>query len=270
MNISRLIKRAVPLLAIVVCCPGFAADTGNDDVVPPRVQSDDRINVWVNEAPLSLFVSQLATITNRTAAVDGDISGTVSGQFNGSLTETLITLSEQAPVIFDLSNTSLGVVPESSRQTLTVALADTSLDDAELKALIADIPPGNDIAILDTAIQISGHPTYVQRMAAMISPVDTTIDEPVDEPVDESLAQSSVDQVIEDTSQPEVSDQLVASDELQDDVVDVQVEQTTVTDLAAQQLLSDDADSEALVTDETASASKPIRSVTDIPGFFTF
>ena len=205
------------------------------DVVPPEQQSDERISVWVDDASLSLFVSQLATITGRDAQVEGEMAATVSGTFNGSVLDALSEVREQTPVIFDMDETSLAVAPESARSSATVVLGTSASDDQLLKTLMTDMPPGNDILVRDGEALISGHPAFVQRTAKTmtVAYAKTAVTEPV--------VVSAAAQVIpsEDITEP-------------DKAVQTEAVQT-----------------EAVQT-EAASKPKPIKWVTDIPGFDTF
>ena len=220
------IRNAVVIITVLFGSSVLAADGDDkDNVVPPERQSDERISVWVDDASLGIFVSQLATITGREARIEGDMTATVSGIFNGSMLDALEEVREQTPVIFDMDETSLAVVPESARSSATVVLGTTTSDDQLLKTLMTDMPPGNDILLRDGEAFISGHPAFVERTAntMIVAFAKTDLTEPVVVSAAAKVMQS------EDVTEPDES-----------------------------------------VQTETASAPKPIRWVTDIPGFDTF
>ena len=147
---------------------GLAASNSDVGITPPEFQSDARISVWVNDAPLSVFVTQLASITGRDVSIEGDFSGKVSGNFNGSMADTLLAMSDQFPVIFDMSSSSLSVVPESAKTTATVALGNSVVDDELLKTVMSNVLTGNDIDVREGEVVISGHPSFVKRVASTV------------------------------------------------------------------------------------------------------
>ena len=241
-KISRFTRNAARVAFVVVALSTgnsvLAAD--NDDVVPPELQSDEQISVWVDDASLGLFVSQLATITGREAQVEGEMTATVSGIFNGSILDALSEVREQTPVIFDMDETTLAVVPESARSMTTVTLGTTAADDQLLKTLMTDMPPGNDILVRDGEALISGHPAFVQRTAKTMT-----------------VAFGKIEKV-----------QIAATAEK---AAKVDLTEPVVADAAAQAMLREDvAVPDASVQTETASTPRPIRWVTDIPGYDTF
>ena len=147
---------------------GLAASNSDVGITPPEFQSDARISVWVNDAPLSVFVTQLASITGRDVSIEGNVSGKVSGRFNGSMADTLLAMSDQFPVIFDMNSSSLSVVPESAKTTATVALGDSVVDDELLKTMMSDMLTGNAIDVREGEVVISGHPSFVKRVAGTV------------------------------------------------------------------------------------------------------
>ena len=227
---TRIATRfAAVIFALLIGNYALAADGDDmDDVIPPEQQSDEQISVWVDDAALDLFVSQLATITGREAQVEGDLTATVSGVFNGSMLDALAEVREQTPVIFDMDDTSLAVMPESARLSATVALGTTTSDDQLLKTLMTDMPPGNDILVRDGEALISGHPSFVERVAKTMT-----------------VAYAKSEKT--DLTEP------------------------VVVSSAVQAIPSEDAaEPDASVETETVSTPRPIRWVTDIPGFDTF
>ena len=250
-KISRFTRNATRVAFVV-----FALSTGisvlaadnddNDDVVPPELQSDEQISVWVDDASLGLFVSQLATITGREAQVEGDMTATVSGIFNGSMLDALSEVREQTPVIFDMDETRLAVVPESARSMTTVTLGTTAADDQLLKTLMTDMPPGNDILVRDGEALISGHPAFVERTAETMTVAFGKIEKV------ENAAKAAEAAIGEKAAKADLTEPVVA-------------------DAATQVMLREDvAVSDASVQTETASTPRPIRWVTDIPGYDTF
>jgi len=146
-----------------------------EDAVPPDSQSDERLSVWVDNATLSVFVSQLALLTGRQATVDESVEGRISGRFDGSMSETLGTVTEQYPVLFDMDDTTLGVVPETDRSSATVSLGDSRLNEQLQTELLAGLLPGNSIDIRDSDIVIHGHPSFVKRMGDIGNDIQSAV-----------------------------------------------------------------------------------------------
>ena len=221
-----------------------------EDAVPPDSQSDERLSVWVDNATLSVFVSQLALLTGRQATVDESVEGRISGRFDGSMSETLGTVTEQYPVLFDMDDTTLGVVPETDRSSATVSLGDSRLNEQLQTELLAGLLPGNSIDIRDSDIVIHGHPSFVKRMVKTVTSAVAKL-----APADPLLS-----------SDDDVSAQGDIGNDIQSAVVDVAAS-VMVEDLVAKE--PDTGISEASSSGES-QASRDIEWVTDIPGFDTF
>ncbi len=164
-NLSMPFNCVPAILLLTAVCFGHAMA---DDAVPPKSQSDDAINLWVNNAPLELFVAQLASVTGREASIDGDLVGVVSGTFDGSIADTLSSIEAQHGVLFDLQDSTLSAVPDVARTQLAFAL-NGPMDDELRQNILADGLAGNVVDIGETEVMISGHPSFVERMGAKLT-----------------------------------------------------------------------------------------------------
>ncbi|MFK7996262.1 MAG: hypothetical protein AB8B87_19140 [Granulosicoccus sp.] len=261
MNTSKVSSNTVRtiLLALSCCVGGGLAHA--EDVLPSEVQSDANISVWVDNASLDFFVSQLALITGRDAAIQGELQGQISGRFNGSMVDTLKTVEDQFPVLFDLDDKVLGVVAETGRSSASIALGKATLDDQMKASLLNDLLPGNELDINDDEVTISGHPSFVSRLAKELISVVARSEPKVAQQI--SVATEGME--------PSVS-----ALQTVDSVLDAEVKPLeTVIDSAAQAILDDAIkEIEASKASETVSIAesspKQIRWVTDIPGYETF
>ena len=112
-NITSIVP-ALLISALIVVGNNVRADDSASDI-----QSDESLNLWVDDAPLDLFLSQLALITGRKLIIDGDIDNQqLTGKFNGSMNDTLTDVSEQLQVVFELDDQYIGVVPKSELKTV--------------------------------------------------------------------------------------------------------------------------------------------------------
>ncbi len=256
-NINK--ATAVALLASV-----FSHCVIAEDVISPIAQSDEQVSLWVNDASLELFIAQLAVVTGRDVIIEGSLEGSVTGEFNGSMMETLGTVGEQFPVLFDLQETTLGVVSDAALRRESFALADSDSYDELLKTLLASVVPGNSIEIGDSELIVSGHPSFVER-------------------VGQSVAQNAADDdkkpSIASTFPAEVATQAVSPADGQNTLDEEGVmaaPSEQVVDTANSVMLPDesmdtDKHSETASVDATVNnEARPILWVTDIPGFETF
>lgn len=240
MNNSRVMRNSFSTTVLaLLCCVGASAVSA-EDIVPAKVQSDAQISVWVNNASLDVFVSQLAVITGRDASIDGELQGQVSGRFNGTMIDTLNTVGERFPILFDLDDSILGVVAETKRTNATIALGEVALDEQVKGSLLSGMLPGNSVDIREDEVVVSGHPSFVNRIAKVV-----TLAVARSEPIAISAGDDKVQ-----TLEP-------------------------VFDVAAQEIL-DEAALEILAVEPSVTASTSqsssgeIRWVTDIPGYETF
>jgi len=232
-----------------------------DDAVPSRLQTDEQISVWVDDASLSLFIVQLASITGREATIQGDLTSRISGRFNGSLVDTLAAVGEQFGVLFDLDEDTLGAVPYSDRSSATIALGSVVLDEPLKTTLAEGLIAGNRLDIRESEVVVSGHPSFVSRQAKTLI---SAIARPTSEPgaTEQFSASSVVDQLFEDGAGRA---DLVQSSEVAEPVLDAAA--PVILDEAAGEI---DAAQPLEAAAVSKSAPREIRWVTDIPGYETF
>jgi hypothetical protein len=131
--------------------------------------NEAEINIWVDNASLNLFVSQLAIISGRTPQVDGVLPGIISGRFTGSVEQTLDALSDSYPILFDVDGDVLRAVDKSALSNVSIAMSDSTLGDVFMSELDGDLMPGNSIEFREDSIRVSGHPSFVKRSASRIT-----------------------------------------------------------------------------------------------------
>jgi len=127
------------------------------------------VNIWVDNASLNLFISQLASISGKTPQIEGVLPGIISGRFTGSIEQTLNALSDSYPILFDVEGDVLRAVDKSALSNVSIAMTDTMLADRFKSELDNDLVPGNSIEVREDSIRVSGHPSFVKRSASMIT-----------------------------------------------------------------------------------------------------
>lgn len=235
------------------------------DILPSAQQDDDQLSVWADNVSLRTFVSQLAGIAGREAVIEGELTGQVSGRFDGSLADTLSTVGEQFDVLFDLDEGTLGVVSEAARSSAIIALGGASIDEQTRESLMSELLPGNDVKVREGEVAVVGHPGFVQRIVRQVSTIvggagqEISVEiTPLDLAADLGLENGQLLQAAPSTSTPTGENASQSSVE--------------VVDAAAQEMLDEVKDESGDVGSENETASKPapIRWVTDIPGYETF
>lgn len=127
------------------------------------------INIWVDNASLNLFVSQLASISGKTSQIEGVLPGIISGRFTGSVEQTLNALSNSYPILFDLEGDVLRAIDKSALSNVSIAMSDASFGDTFKAGLDDPMIPGNSIEFREDSIHVSGHPSFVKRSAGRIT-----------------------------------------------------------------------------------------------------
>lgn len=282
MNTSKATTTAFNTFALAFVCCVSASTLLAEDIVPDKFQSDAQINVWVDNASLDLFVSQLAVITGRDASIEGNLQGKVSGRFNGSMMDTLSDVGEQFPVLFDLDDNVLGAVTETERSNATIALGGVALDEQTKTILLDRLLPGNRLDMRNDEVVVSGHPSFVNRIAKTVTLAVARAEPAMAVQATKTSNEFALDVPIAST---ETDDPSVATDDTSlaiDDAsiaTDATIEDVQSNDIVidtASQLILDEAANESLRvgSPETAFANElktdGILWVTDIPGFETF
>lgn len=228
--------------------------------------TDTEVSFWVGAAPLALVIRQLAILSNRdveiedppeieelatseeladaeaaaavvAAAITDFDEALVTGRFSGSLGSTLERLSADYPVTFDLDGKTLRAMKGATRSNVSIAMLSTTLDEAVKSELVASSEAGNSVDFREDAVRVSGHPTFVKRQSGYIT---------------KALASAEARLNAESAATTTES-----------------ADATSVADSGSAQVLADIQD-EGKPPAEQANLSKPIRWVTDIPGYNTF
>ena len=127
------------------------------------------VNIWVDNASLELFISQLASLSGKTPQIEGVQPGIISGRFTGSVEQALNVLSNKYPILFDVEGDVLRAIDKSALSNVSIAMSDTSLGDVFKSELDGDLIPGNRIEFREDSIWVSGHPSFVKRSASRIN-----------------------------------------------------------------------------------------------------
>lgn len=150
----------------LAACLSFAMPA----VSAAEISADEaEVNIWVDNASLNLFVSQLASISGKTPQIEGVLPGIISGRFTGSVEQTLNALSDSYPILFDVEGDVLRAIDKSALSNVSIAMSDRSLEDVFKSELDGDLIPGNSIEIREDSIWVSGHPSFVKRSASRIA-----------------------------------------------------------------------------------------------------
>jgi hypothetical protein len=207
------------------------------------------ISIWVRAAPLRLVISQLAGMTGRQPELDGSLDKPVSGRFSGSLEETLALLSADYPVLFDMDREVLRATDSQSISQASIPLTGKVLDDALRVQLQGSLLPGNEVEFQEDAIRLVGHPDFVKRTASQI--IRSLSDG------DREQREGDADSYADPVAEVAASSDIIAPDD------------QPIADAGGTEMLSDIED-KTRPSPEQATLSRPIRWVTDIPGYTTF
>ncbi len=255
---AKAVVASIALTGLVVFATVSQADTAvpaSGDVTPGHSAADTEISFWVDAAPLELVIRQLAFQSNRIVELEepekteqvaeaeevtespGFDEALVSGRFSGTLGSTLERLSMDYPVTFDLDGETLRVMKGAARSNVSIAMLSTTFDEAFRNELLESSGAGNSVEFRDDAVRVSGHPAFVKRQSGYIT-----------------KALSSAEARLNAESETTTT---AAADA------------TSVADSGSAQVLADIQD-EGKPPAEQANLSRPIRWVTDIPGYNTF
>ncbi len=234
--------RIVTLTLSTLYCAGAAATT----VVEAGLVNAPEVNVWADSAPLSLVIKQLGDMSELNVAIEGELEGHVSGRYTGSLQGALSSLSSTHGILFDLQDDTLHVTSEAESSSVSIALAGQALVEAINGSLgeTNQTWSGNSVEFREDAVRVTGHPNFVKRTARQLTTQIAGLG----------------------SKAPETTESVVV--ELLE-LDDSEIESVSVSDAGSQVLLQDIQEEDKPET-ERASLSKPIRWVTDIPGFTTF
>ena len=249
-------KAHLPVLTGLFCCLALAAgpvlaDT-SDASTEQTGDTAPEVSLWVKQAPLSLVVRQLAELSGREAVIDGTLDAPVSARFSGDVQQALSDLSTNYPVLFDIDEGTVNATAGEAASSVSVAVVSDELSDDFRNSLFEALAPGNDVEIRSDAIRISGHPDFVKRVSGLVARTwaDNGARVPV-EPDGEIAIGAALAGIASDAN---------SADEAAAEVV---------IDSGSDEMLADMADEEKPPADQ-AVLSKPIRWVTDIPGYDTF
>lgn len=128
-----------------------------------------QVDVWVDNAPLNLFIEQLAHMTGRVAEVQEGLGGKISGRYNGSMADTLGAVHSQFPVLLFLDDKTLGIVDEEQLVSATILTGEGVLDPETASDLMDGLLPGNSVDVRAGEVLVRGHPTFVNQMASNLA-----------------------------------------------------------------------------------------------------
>lgn len=243
-------------LLMTLCCSALAGGPLLADTTEAKAAQADsaapELSLWIKDAPMSLIVRQLAQSSGREAAIEGTLDTPVSGRFTGSLEQTLAELAAGYPVLFDLDESALHAVDSESGSSVSIAVVSDELSEDFKTALFEQLVPGNDIEIRADAVRVSGHPDFVKRATGFITG---------------ALADNGARQIVELKSKVGIEGAVEGLAGAADNVD--QAAGVAVIDAGSDEMLADMADEGKPAADQ-ATLSKPIRWVTDIPGYDTF
>ncbi len=246
----------LPVLTGLFCCLALAAGPVLADTADATAEKANsaapEVSLWVKQAPLSLVVRQLAELSGKEAVMTGPLDMPVSARFSGTVPQVLSDLSANYPVFFDIDESTVNAAAGSETSSVSVAVISDELSEEFRDSLFDDLAPGNDIEIRSDAIRISGHPDFVKRTSGLIA--RTWADNDARTPADADGGMEIGAALAGIARDPETADQAAAE---------------LVIDSGSDEMLADMAD-EAKPPADQAVLSKPIRWVTDIPGYDTF
>ena len=286
---SRLSSAATAGCLLLIASVALTAQA-TEKVVAPATQtstealtanvstSDAPINLWVKNAPMALVASQLAQLSGMSLHIDGVLEDKkVSGRLTGTLEQNLSTLSRDYGVLFDVDETTVSAVAEQAGTSVSIALAQPEFAEALEADLSPDTLAGNEVEFREDAVRVAGHPTFVRRTARRITGSLAELGSSRDAGTAMAAAmpasQEVENAVLENPAQATALE--AAETEMAESAQVPALQQTgsesegVIPDSGTTAMVKDIAE-ESLPANEQARLSKPIRWVTDIPGFETF
>ena len=262
------------------------------------------IDLWMNEAPLTHVIHQLAELSGGDANITGSVDGLVSGRFSGTVADTLETLSEEHDVLFDMQGDTLNATSKRALSEVSMVMAGAELNDTLKSSMQNGLMPGNAIDIQDELVKLSGHPDFVKRMArqlaaeraitraaelemsaqaestaenarAKVQSAASVIAEPVvtekTAPVLEEAVTPVKQVVVVEPAEPLPEEPLVVENSVSAPESGIAAETVIadVVDKGSEALRLDIAEEDDVGSDNVTN-NESIRWVTDIPGFSTF
>ncbi len=158
-------SRCSSTVAFVMCLASLVS-------TPSSVLASDlnkTIDLWMNEAPLTHVIHQLAELSGGDANITGSVEGQVSGRFSGTVADTLETLSEEHNVLFDMQGDTLNATSKRALSEVSMVMAGAELNDTLKNSMQDGLMPGNAIDIQDELVKLSGHPDFVKRIARQLA-----------------------------------------------------------------------------------------------------
>lgn len=134
----------------------------------PVDTTDTEVNIWVDNAPMALFIEQLAGLSGRTAEIDAALAGTISGRYLGSINDTLRVVSGDFSVLFDVDKTVIRAADQSAKTSASIPLGGTKLEAEVIDNLSSQLFPGNTIEFEKATVRVTGHPAFVQRLSLLV------------------------------------------------------------------------------------------------------
>ena len=292
-------SRCSSTVAFVMCLASLVS-------TPSSVLASDlnkTIDLWMNEAPLTHVIHQLAELSGGDANITGSVEGQVSGRFSGTVADTLETLSEEHNVLFDMQGDTLNATSKRALSEVSMVMAGAELNDTLKNSMQEGLMPGNAIDIQDELVKLSGHPDFVKRIARQLA-AELAItraaelemsaqDEPTAEEtiakvpasasaIAEPAETETTMQVLEEPLTPAKELVVEREEPLAEAPLVVEVEAPAIEpEVATETVIADviDKGTDALRVDIAeeddvdsgdVSNNDSIRWVTDIPGFSTF
>lgn len=271
MNVKQLTASKLLQYCAVGVLSVSALQVNAEEALAEPVNGNTPVNLWVDRAPLDLFIVELAATIGLEAVIEAPLEGQVSGVFNGKLSDTLATVGKQYSLLFDVDENELRAMPESARSNASVALVNVDLDDSAALALFDNLLPGNTVDLSGDMITVSGHPSFVRRAARFVASKVSLVEQPeseftlVEPPESEFTLDLSLDLSVDRPDDLSLGDEAAQTDT---DVTDADPEIDVID--AATQVVLEDLTEPSLATQQDQSVSRKIEWVTDIPGFNTF
>lgn len=234
----------------------------------PPLNADETISIWVDNAPLQMVIKELGLLSGKQVSMPDNLDGHVSGRFGGSMENTLDSIAESHAVLFDVGDETLDVVDAKQKISATVALDDEALPETFQTILQYAAIGGNQVQFREGEVSVSGHPAFVSRTTKTVTAQLAGSGKEALVSTDESVALTEDIVLAEPVTQSVAQEENLAT--VQEDS-DVEIEAVTVASESSTQAEAQDNQSITLQQQEDAvSLPKPIRWVTDIPGFNTF
>jgi len=144
---------------------GPAPDPAVDSVADPVADAESALAFRTDRAPVALVLDSIGAMLGLDVVLEGEPQALFSGEIRGSLVDALTGLQTVEPLLFDVHEGTLDVLPGSAATTERLANDVAAILPISAVLALGSPLPSNRIQSDTSGTLISGHPAFVTRAA---------------------------------------------------------------------------------------------------------